>query len=175
MSLVKQKEFIALYLFLADKSDNTEEGATVLRNHAHNIVKRSFLFLNDSIIFTVKGNIGRKPGMFVTINGGDVFGRTAPDNVWFIVSVKHMFKELNYENEIVAVKLFGNKDTYNNLVSGDVTTQPASRPASPPPAIKTPETVTNNINNVKPKVGKPAPMYVPSGTGYTKVDASTQQ
>lgn len=162
-------------IFKADKSDNTEEGATILRNHAHNIVKRSFLFLNDSIIFTVKGNIGRKPGMFVTINGGDVFGRTAPDNVWFIISVKHMFKELNYENEIVAVKLFGNKDTYNNLVSGDVTTQPASRPASPPPAIKTPETVTNNINNVKPKVGKPATMYVPSGTGYTKVDASTQQ
>jgi len=89
---------------------------TIIRDYAFNRAKRSFLFLNDAIIFTVKGQMFRKPGNFITINGGDVIGSTAPKNIWLIISIKHLFKELNYENEVVAVRLFGNSKQYSDLV-----------------------------------------------------------
>ena len=103
-------------IFKADKSDHENEDTSVIRAYANNITKKSFLFLNDTIVFNVKGNMIRKPGVFITINGGDVFGKSAPDNIWFVISVKHLFKELNYENEVVAVRLFGNSKPYGELV-----------------------------------------------------------
>ena len=78
------------------------------------------MFLNDVIVFTVRGQMFRKPGTFITINGGDVIGRGAPYDIWFVVSVKHTFKELNYENEVVAVRLFGNSGRYSDLDSSNV-------------------------------------------------------
>lgn len=104
------------------KEDRIDESLSkdnndLLTDQINNKVKRSFLFLNDAIVFNVRGQMFRKPGTFITINGGDVIGRNSPDNIWFVVSVKHKFRELDYENEVVAVRLFGNSDQYVDLVS----------------------------------------------------------
>jgi len=99
----------------ADRVDESVDGASLLEDQVFNKVKNSFLFLNDIIVFNVRGQVFRKPGTFITINGGEVTGRTAPDNIWFVVSVKHIFRELDYENEVVAVKLFGNSERYEKL------------------------------------------------------------
>lgn len=92
-------------------------GRAVAENQVYNQVKNSLLFLNDSIVFTVKGQLYRKPGTFITINGGEVISDSNEKlhDVWFVVSVKHRFKEMYYENEIVAVRLFGNKERYTSL------------------------------------------------------------
>ena len=107
-----------------DESIKEEDKESLLGDYVNNKVKRSFLFLNDVIVFTVRGQMFRKPGTFITINGGDVIGRGAPYDIWFVVSVKHTFKELNYENEVVAVRLFGNSKRYIKLVNPD-SQQPA--------------------------------------------------
>lgn len=104
----------------ADRKVNTSAGADILRDHAYNRIKKSFLFLSDVIVFNVKGQIFRKPGSFITINGGDVIGAGSPKNIWLVISVKHLFKELNYENEVIAVRLFGNSDKYSELVGEEV-------------------------------------------------------
>tara|TARA_R110000772_G_scaffold255780_2_gene372070 strand:- start:2350 stop:4338 length:1989 start_codon:yes stop_codon:yes gene_type:complete len=98
-----------------DRVDESVNGISLLEDQVFNKVKNSFLFLNDIIVFNVRGQVFRKPGTFITINGGEVTGRTAPDNIWFVVSVKHIFRELDYENEVVAVRLFGNSKRYKEL------------------------------------------------------------
>ena len=103
----------------SERKVNTTDN-NILRDYAFNRTKRSFLFLNDVIIFTVKGQVFRKPGSFITINGGDVIGSTIPNNIWLVISVKHIFKELNYENEVAAVRLFGNSNKYSTLVGEEV-------------------------------------------------------
>ena len=120
----------------ADRVDESVDGVSLLEDQVFNKVKNSFLFLNDIIVFSVRGQVFRKPGTFVTINGGEVTGRTAPDNIWFVVSVKHIFRELDYENEVVAVKLFGNSKRYKELAplpnseSESVITQPTNTPTN---------------------------------------------
>ena len=99
-----------------ERADSSVDDPSVLEDQVFNKVKNSFLFLNDIIVFNVRGQVFRKPGTFITINGGEVTGRTAPGNIWFVVSVKHIFRELDYENEVVAVRLFGNSKRYKKLV-----------------------------------------------------------
>lgn len=100
-----------------DRVDENNEDGSILNDLINNKVKSSFLYLNDVIVFNVRGQMFRKPGTFITINGGEVIGDTVADSIWFVVSVKHQFKELNYENEVVAVRLFGNSERYKKLVS----------------------------------------------------------
>lgn len=99
-------------LFEADRAVHTEESRDIIRDYVWNRVKKSCIMLNDTVVFTVEGRMFRKPGKFITINGGDVFDRTKPNNVWLVLSVKHIFTGLVYENEVVAVRLFGNKKRY---------------------------------------------------------------
>ena len=99
-----------------DRVDENNEDGSILNDLINNKVKSSFLYLNDVIVFNVRGQMFRKPGTFITINGGEVIGDTVADSIWFVVSVKHQFKELNYENEVVAVRLFGNSERYKKLV-----------------------------------------------------------
>lgn len=105
-------------LKLIKKEQSTDQqGKELTSNQVYNQVKTSLMFLNDTIVFTVKGQIYRKPGSFITINGGEVVsdGDNPMGNLWYVISVKHRFKEMLYENEIVAVRLFGNKDRYSVL------------------------------------------------------------
>ena len=105
-------------LKLIKKEQSTDkQGKELTSNQVYNQVKTSLMFLNDTIVFTVKGQIYRKPGNFITINGGEVVSdKDNPmGNLWYVISVKHRFKEMLYENEIVAVRLFGNTDRYSAL------------------------------------------------------------
>ena len=105
-------------LKLIKKEQSTDkQGKELTSNQVYNQVKTSLMFLNDTIVFTVKGQIYRKPGNFITINGGEVVSDedNPMGNLWYVISVKHRFKEMLYENEIVAVRLFGNTDRYSAL------------------------------------------------------------
>lgn len=105
-------------LKLIKKEQSTDkQGKELTSNQVYNQVKSSLMFLNDTIVFTVKGQIYRKPGSFITINGGEVVSDNdnPMGNLWYVISVKHKFKEMLYENEIVAVRLFGNTDKYSVL------------------------------------------------------------
>ena len=97
---------------------DAESGKAVVLNQIKNQVKNSLIFLNDTIKFKVKGQMYRKPGTFITINGGEAISDTLDPlgNVWLVISIKHIFKEMLYENEVTAVRLFGNKDKYSTLV-----------------------------------------------------------
>lgn len=107
-------------IHLADRLEQKDPGefTSVISQYVQNRVKRSFLFLNDSIVFSTRGQIYRRPGAFITINGGDILGGE-PNNIWLVTSVSHKFSELDYSTEIVAVRLFGNSDYYKNLVADD--------------------------------------------------------
>ena len=107
-------------IHVIDRLEQTDPGtfSSIIQDHLYNKVKRSFLFLNDSVVFICKGQVFRKPGKFITINGGDVFGNT-PENIWLITSVSHVFTELDYKTNIVAVRLFGNSALYKELVSNN--------------------------------------------------------
>lgn len=67
---------------------------------------RSFIFDNSSITFKTTGSPYRKPGMFVLLNEDkpDDEANSAPTGYWFITSVKHIFENDIYQNEITAVK-----------------------------------------------------------------------
>ena len=56
----------------------------------------------------------RKPGMFITINGD---GPKFDKQPWFVVSVKHIFNGLEHTNEITAVRLTGNDQSYEVMYS----------------------------------------------------------
>jgi len=56
----------------------------------------------------------RKPGMFITINGD---GPKFDKQPWFVVSVKHIFNGLDHTNEITAVRLTGNDQSYQVMYS----------------------------------------------------------
>ena len=67
---------------------------------------RSFIFDNSSITFKTVGSPYRKPGMFILLNEDkpDDEAKSAPTGYWFVISVKHIFENDIYQNEITAVK-----------------------------------------------------------------------
>lgn len=97
---------------------DAESGPGLVKNQIKNQVKNSLIFLNDTITFNVKGQMYRKPGMFITIKGGEALSDANDpiSSIWLVISIKHQFKEMVYENEVTAVRLFGNKDKYSTLV-----------------------------------------------------------
>lgn len=68
---------------------------------------RSFIFDNTAISFKVTGNTFRKPGMFIGINDFNKKGNDSElTGLWYVTSVRHIFEEALYTNEIIAVKFF---------------------------------------------------------------------
>jgi hypothetical protein len=67
---------------------------------------RSFIFDNSSITFKTLGNPYRKPGMFILLNEDKPSeeAKSAPTGYWFVTSIKHIFDNDIYQNEITAVK-----------------------------------------------------------------------
>ena len=96
------------------------DGSSVIQDFVYNKCKRSFLFLNDTCLFTVPGLLGRQPGNFIRVKGGSISGDdSSGHNIWLITSVKHIFTELKYETEIAGVRLFGNPKLYKQLIAPD--------------------------------------------------------
>jgi len=70
-----------------------------------NTVMKSFLTLNESITFTVKGAVYRQPNKFIWIEDG--VAREDYKKLWYVNSVSHKFKDGKYRTQIVATKIFG--------------------------------------------------------------------
>ena len=104
------------------ETEGSGTSRAIIENRIFNKVKNSLVFLNDTIIFKVKGQVYRKPGTFISITGGDVISNKDKKlaNIWFVISVKHLFKEMDYESEIIAVRLFGNDAIYSELAKEQV-------------------------------------------------------
>ena len=68
---------------------------------------KSFIYDNTAISFKVTGSPHRKPGFFIMLN--DTKKKNDENELtgyWYIISVKHIFENDIYTNEIVAVKFF---------------------------------------------------------------------
>ena len=97
---------------LSDKDD------ILTKVYIENTLKKSFIFDNTAIAFSVPGNTYRRAGKFIKINALDfneissVKDVKPVDGYWFIISVKHIFKNDIYTNEYVCVRLHG-----SNLIS----------------------------------------------------------
>ena len=68
---------------------------------------KSFIFRNEAIVLRVKGQVYRKPGVFITIRGSVNTQGYPQTDLWFVISNKHIFNNGLYENEITAVRFFG--------------------------------------------------------------------
>lgn len=78
-----------------------------------NTILKSFIYLNETIVFNVKGKMYRRPGKFITIKGAISPSRV--EEIWFVINVKHKFKNGYYENEITAVRFLGEPKGPNGL------------------------------------------------------------
>ena len=92
---------------LSDKDD------VLTKVYIENTLKKSFIFDNTALTFSVPGNTYRRAGKFIKINSLD-FNEVSSvkevkpvDGYWFIISVKHIFKNDIYTNEYVCVRLHG--------------------------------------------------------------------
>ena len=70
-----------------------------------NIVMKSFITLNESITFTIKGAVYREPNKFIWIERGEE--EEDYKKLWYVNSVSHKFKDSQYRTKIVANKIFG--------------------------------------------------------------------
>jgi len=70
-----------------------------------NTVMKSFLTLNESITFNVKGAVYRDPNKFIWIEQGK--DEEDYKKLWYVNHVSHKFKDGKYRNQIVATKIFG--------------------------------------------------------------------
>lgn len=85
--------------------------------YIENSLKKSFIFDNKALNFTVPGNIYRRAGKFIKINDTGSPGELKNDKkrnidgYWFVISIKHIFKGDYYTNEYVCVKLHRGDNT----------------------------------------------------------------
>jgi hypothetical protein len=90
---------------------SVNENSNLTQTSIENALKKSFIFDNKALNFTVPGNIYRKAGKFIKVNDMGESGtlksekRRNIDGYWFITSVKHIFKGDYYTNEYTCVKL----------------------------------------------------------------------
>ena len=81
------------------------------KQYVQNIMKKSFVFDNQALTFTVPGNTYRKTGKFIKIKAKEVRDKSnevtskSLDGYWFIILLKHIFKGDYYTNEYTCVKL----------------------------------------------------------------------
>lgn len=84
----------------ASKFPGTAQGLMDAR--IRNLVFKSFIYLNETIVLNVKGKMYRKPGKFITIKGE--LADSPAQELWFVIEVKHKFENGDYRNEIKAVR-----------------------------------------------------------------------
>jgi hypothetical protein len=92
-------------IVMQKQSDGSGELAKAAIN---NVMKKSFIYDNVAIKFTLPGNIYRKAGKFIRI-----ISKTAPGGAtdisamgyWFVISVSHAFSGDFYTNTFICVRL----------------------------------------------------------------------
>lgn len=127
-----------------------ENDSLLIKSAVYNRLWKSFIFCNETVVLKVKGRIYRNPGMFITIRGGLNDKKARQTDIWFVISVKHIFADGNYENEIVAVRFFGNQ-AYN--------------------AVTTTRTLTDLYNNPQ---NVSNPLYPLEGVGVVEQEQPTR-
>lgn len=118
---INQKSNIPFLQFLDQKTFEIEaqssanKSTEIIEDIVYNKLWKSFIFRNEAIVLKVKGQVYRKPGVFITVQGA-LNTRDVPiTDLWFVISNKHLFNNGNYENEITAVRFYGNVDrNFNN-------------------------------------------------------------
>ncbi len=85
--------------------DDASEAINQVNQRISNTVMKSFLTLNESITFTVKGAVYREPNKFIWIERG--VEEEDYKKLWYVNSVSHKFKDGKFRNKIVATKIFG--------------------------------------------------------------------
>jgi hypothetical protein len=87
----------------------------------------SFVFDNVAITFRTKGNTYRRSDRFIEIKSEkkDING------YWFIISIKHIFTDSVYENEITCVRFYLDKlrESLPLIASAPQTTTSPNQPA----------------------------------------------
>lgn len=114
---------------------------TLARSYGTNKIFKSFVFDNTAMIFKVKGQVYRTPGKFIHIKADST--NSSSTNVqtdeingfWYVLSVKHIFENDIYKNEIICVKFYKN---YGELAKAP--TLPVGSGSSSSPN----QTLTNN-------------------------------
>ncbi len=97
-------------------TDNTFAVTPEIREWADSLISmimKSFIFDNIAITFRVQGNVYREPGKFIRVIASNESSKDVDDinGYYFVTSVKHIFKGSGYENEIIAVKFYLNRNT----------------------------------------------------------------
>ena len=92
----------------------SSESQTQRFSTGRNEILNRALYLNTCIKFKVKGNTSRQAGKFIAIQRNNPI----PDNVfddkylgiYLTLSCQHLFTDITYDNEIIAVKIYTYKD-----------------------------------------------------------------
>jgi len=85
--------------------DDAVEAINQVNQRISNTVMKSFLTLNESITFTVKGAVYREPNKFIWIERG--VDEEDYKKLWYVNSVSHKFQNGQFRNQIIATKIFG--------------------------------------------------------------------
>jgi len=85
--------------------DDANEAINQVNQRISNTVMKSFLTLNESITFTVKGAVYREPNKFIWIDRG--VDEEDYKKLWYVNSVTHKFQNGKFRNQIIATKIFG--------------------------------------------------------------------
>ena len=79
-----------------------QESINQVKQRISNTVMKSFLTLNESITFTVKGAVYREPNKFIWVERG--VDEEDYKKLWYVNSVSHKFKDGKYRTQIVCYK-----------------------------------------------------------------------
>jgi len=96
---------------ILDNAGPQQKGENLTEANLKNILYKSFIYLNETIILNVKGKLYRKPGKFITIKGD--MCSTRAEELWYVIEVKHKFENGNYRNEIKAVRFLSDGSESN--------------------------------------------------------------
>ena len=107
LPLLDPKEIKEFQVEIATLSDpnRTDNAFLQQENKIANTVIKSFITINETISFTVKGSIIRQPNKFIWIERGA--DEEDYKKLWYVNSVTHRFEEGKYTTDVIATKIFG--------------------------------------------------------------------
>lgn len=126
LPLLEPRELRDFYVYSNSHATPEEEERSIeqLENRIVNIVHKSFLTITETINFKVKGNVIRRPNVFIWIENGQT--EEGYKKLWYVNSVNHVFASGKYTTEIVASKLFGNT-TYDAILQNEILGAPINQ------------------------------------------------
>ena len=104
---IKEKE---QKTFELEPLSSTSGSTDIIKDIVYNKLWKSFIFRNEAVVLRVKGQVYRKPGVFITIQGALNTRYEPVTDLWFVIRNKHIFSDGNYENEITAVRFLGKNE-----------------------------------------------------------------